>query len=90
MPVADFGAGHREPASSLLRGAPAKLMPLGVAARRAWAAHVLEGVYEERHAMAGPTRRNEVDVAVGFRVGAVRTMCCEAGRTGFLVQIADF
>ncbi len=57
---------------SLARGGAAKLMPL-VSRPGEPGALALDGAYESYTSMAGPTWRNEVDVAVGFELGAVRT-----------------
>jgi pimeloyl-ACP methyl ester carboxylesterase len=75
---------------SLARGGAAKLMPL-VSRPGEPGALALDGAYESYTSMAGPTWRNEVDVAVGFELGAVRTAsAAKRLKSRLLVQIADF
>ena len=51
----------------------------------------LDGAYESYTSMAGPTWRNEVDAAVGFELGSIRTTsAAKRLRSRLLVQIADF
>ena len=75
---------------SLARGGAVKLMPL-VSRPGEPGALALDGAYESYTSMAGPTWRNEVDVAVGFELGAVRTTsAAKRLKSPLLVQIADF
>jgi uncharacterized protein len=75
---------------SLARGGAPKLMPL-VSRPGEPGALALDGAYESYTSMAGPTWRNEVDVAVGFELGAVRTTsAAKRLKSRLLVQIADF
>lgn len=75
---------------SLARGGAAKLMPL-VSRPGEPGALALDGAFESYTAMAGPTWRNEVDVAVGFELGAIRTTsAAKRLKSRLLVQIADF
>lgn len=51
----------------------------------------LAGAYENYHAIAGPTWRNEVDAAVGQELMKIRTKAyAKRLRARLLVQIADF
>ena len=51
----------------------------------------LDGAYESYTSMAGPTWRNEVDAAVGFEMGGIRTTsAAKRLQSRLLVQIADF
>ena len=51
----------------------------------------LDGAYESYTSMAGPTWRNEVDAAVGFELGSIRTTsAAKRLHSPLLVQIADF
>jgi pimeloyl-ACP methyl ester carboxylesterase len=75
---------------NLARGKDVKLMPL-VSLPGESGALALDGAYESYTSMAGPTWRNEVDVAVGFELGAVRTTsAAKQLKSRLLVQIADF
>lgn len=75
---------------NLARGRNAKLMPL-VSHPGESGALALDGAYESYTSMAGPTWRNEVDVAVGFELGSVRTAsAAKRLKSRILVQIADF
>lgn len=75
---------------SLARGGAAKLMPL-VSRPGEPGALALDGAYESYTSMAGPTWRNEVDVAVGFELGSIRTTsAAKRLKSRLLVQIADF
>jgi fermentation-respiration switch protein FrsA (DUF1100 family) len=75
---------------SLARGGAAKLMPL-VSRPGEPGALALDGAFESYTAMAGPTWRNEVDVAVGFELGTIRTTsAAKRLKSRILVQIADF
>lgn len=75
---------------SVARGRGAKTMPL-VAHPGQRGALALDGAYESYTSMAGPTWRNEIDAAVGFELGAIRTTAsAKRLRCRLLVQIADF
>jgi uncharacterized protein len=75
---------------NLARGRSATLMPL-VSRPGESGALALDGAYESYTSMAGPTWRNEVDVAVGFELGSVRTTsAAKRLKSRILVQIADF
>jgi pimeloyl-ACP methyl ester carboxylesterase len=75
---------------SVARGRGAKLMPL-VAHPGEPGALALDGAYESYTSMAGQTWRNEIDSAVGFEIGAIRTAAsAKRLRSRLLVQIADF
>jgi uncharacterized protein len=75
---------------SLARGKAARLMPL-VARPGQRGALALDGAYESYTSMAGPTWRNEIDSAVGFEMGAIRTAASARRlQSRLLVQIADF
>ena len=68
----------------------AKLMPL-VSRPGEPGALALDGAYESYTSMAGPTWRNEVDAAVGFELGSIRTTSAAKRLSSrLLVQIADF
>jgi uncharacterized protein len=75
---------------AVARGRSAKLIPL-VAHPGQNGALALDGAYESYTSMAGPTWRNEVDAAVGFEMGSIRTTAAaKRMRSRLLVQIADF
>jgi uncharacterized protein len=75
---------------SVARGRGAKLMPL-VARPGEPGALALDGAYESYTSMAGATWRNEIDAAVGFEMGGIRTtVAAKRLRCRLLVQIADF
>ncbi|MDT5335086.1 MAG: uncharacterized protein QOD90_591 [Mycobacterium sp.] len=75
---------------SMALGGRPKLMPL-VSRPGEPGALALDGAYESYTAMAGPTWRNEVDAAVGFELGSIRTTSsAKRLRSRLLVQIADF
>jgi uncharacterized protein len=75
---------------SLARGGAPRLMPL-VSRPGEPGAIALDGAYESYTSMAGPTWRNEVDVAVGFELGSIRTAsAAKRMKSRLLVQIADF
>lgn len=51
----------------------------------------LDGAYESYTSMSGPTWRNEIDAAVGFELGSIRTTASARKlRSRLLVQIADY
>lgn len=75
---------------SVARGRGPVMMPL-VAHPGEPGALALDGAYESYTSMAGPTWRNEIDSAVGFEMGAIRTAAsAKRLRSRLLVQIADF
>lgn len=75
---------------SMARGGGPRLMPL-VSRPGERGALALDGAYESYTSMAGPTWRNEVDAAVGFELGSIRTTsAAKRLRSRLLVQIADF
>jgi pimeloyl-ACP methyl ester carboxylesterase len=75
---------------AVARGGAPKLMKL-VAHPGEPGALALDGAYESYTSMAGPTWRNEIDAAVGFEVGAIRTAAsAKKLKSRLLVQIADF
>jgi pimeloyl-ACP methyl ester carboxylesterase len=82
-------AGVRGRAASLV-GRPPVMMPV-VGRPGELAALTLDGCYEDYHAIAGPTWRNEIDASVGLELGGHRP-ARDAKRIGcpVLVQIADF
>ncbi len=76
--------------AAVARGREPKLMPL-VSRPGEPGALALDGAYESYTSMAGPTWRNEVDAAVGFELGSIRTTsAAKRLRSRLLVQIADF
>jgi pimeloyl-ACP methyl ester carboxylesterase len=75
---------------SVARGGRAKLMPL-VSKPGEPGALALDGAYESYTSMSGPTWRNEIDAAVGFELGSIRTTASARKlRSRLLVQIADY
>jgi uncharacterized protein len=75
---------------STARGRMPRLMPL-VSMPGEPGALALDGAYESYTSMAGPTWRNQVDAAVGFELGSIRTTsAAKRLRSRLLVQIADF
>jgi pimeloyl-ACP methyl ester carboxylesterase len=75
---------------SVARGGQPKLMPL-VSRPGEPGALALDGAYESYTSMSGPTWRNEVDAAVGFELGSIRTTSAAKRLSSrLLVQIADF
>lgn len=73
-----------------LRGRPPVMMPV-VGRPGEVAALTLPGCYEDYHAIAGPTWRNEIAATVGLELGGHRPGKRAADlRCPLLVQIADF
>jgi pimeloyl-ACP methyl ester carboxylesterase len=73
-----------------LRGRPPVMMPV-VGRPGELAALTLEGSYEDYHAIAGPTWRNEVDATLGLELGGHRPIrSAKLVACPVLVQIADF
>jgi pimeloyl-ACP methyl ester carboxylesterase len=75
---------------SVARGGKPMMMPL-VSRPGEPGALALDGAYESYTSMAGPSWRNEVDAAVGFELGTIRTSsAAKRLRSRLLMQIADF
>lgn len=75
---------------SVARGKGPKFMPL-VARPGESGALALDGAYESYTSMAGPTWRNQIDAAIGFEMGSIRTAAAAKRMCSrLLVQIADF